>query len=417
MSGKSELRLFDPSLPQITIDSAVFSDINPSTAIGENATTIDFLINGSESDYLDLNDTLLYLRLRVTTSDNKVLPNTSAVTPSNYWLNSLFSDVTLSLNDTVIEGGNHLYPYKATIESIFQFDEATKKSQLAPMGYNEDAEERKGWIKNSRTVELIGALRLDFFNQSKYLLPKVDVRISLQRSKNSFCMQTGTGNPQIKLACAKLYVRRVKVRQSVSLGHELGLQTKNALYSYNRGQVISYAIPSGSLSHFKDNLFSRTLLPKFVIVGMVSSDSFNGTAGTAGATDPFKFEHFDVNSVGLFRDGQSLPYRELYEPNFANELYAKEYMKSIVHCPQHFNVNVNNGITMKKFADGHTFFTFNLSPDFDYTQTQLPHDSNLRLEIRFAKQLEKSINVIVYGVFDNQLQITKDRKIIPDNVH
>ena len=261
----------------------------------------------------------------------------------------------------------------------------------------------------------VGALRLDFFNQPKYLLPGVNVKLTMQRSKAKFSLTHGNGDPVVKRLVTKLYVRRVKVNPSVLLGHRLGLVKKNALYSCNRGQVVSYSIPAGSLSHYKDNLFSMTLLPKFVIVCFVSSASFNGSDLES---DPFKFEHFNVNSVGLFRDGQAIPYRDLYEPDFENKLYTREYVKSIIHQTQHLNTNLTNGIDMEKFANGgYTFFTFNLTHDFDYTQSQMPRDGNLRLEVKFAGALAKSINVIVYATFDSQLQITKDRQIICDNVH
>ena len=130
MSGKSELRIFDRELGQVVIESASFVDINPQTSLSENANTIEFYINGSESEYLDMNDTLLYLRLKVVGGDGKALLAASIVTPANYLMNALFSDVTLQLNDTVIEGGNQLYAYKSTFESIFGFSNAAKKTQL-----------------------------------------------------------------------------------------------------------------------------------------------------------------------------------------------------------------------------------------------------------------------------------------------
>ena len=411
MSGKSELRIFDGDMPQVVVESASFVDINPQTSLSENANTIEFFINGSEVEYLDLNDTLLYLRLKVTAADGKPIAATSNITPSNYLMNALFSDVTLQLNDVVIEGGNQLYAYKSTIESIFGFSNATKKIQLRPIGFNDDEVERKAWLKESRTMELMGALRLDFLNQPKYLVPGVSVRIKLQRSNNKFALIHGSGNPQIKLLQAKMYVRRVKVNPSVSLAHHLGrAKDKNAIYSYNRGQMISYSIAQGSMSHFNDNLFSTKLLPKFVVVGFVKASAYNGSELES---NPFNFEHFNVNSVGLFRDGQSLPYRELYEPNFDEGLYVREYVKSIVHCTQHLNTNLNNGIDLDKFVNGgYTFFTFNLTPDFDYTQRQMPRDGNLRLEVKFAKPLDKAINVLIYATFDTDLQITKTGQII-----
>jgi len=154
MSGKTELRLFDHDLPQLVVDSACFTDINPSTSLSENASAIDFTINASDTDYLDLNDSLLYLRLKVTTSDGKNIAAASLSTPSNFFMNALFSDVMLSLNDTVIEGGNHLYPYKSTIESIFSLNSEAKRIQLLPMGYQDDEVKRKTWILESRTCEL-----------------------------------------------------------------------------------------------------------------------------------------------------------------------------------------------------------------------------------------------------------------------
>ena len=411
MSGKSELRIFDHEMPQVVVDSANFVDINPTTSLSENANTIEFCINSSETEYLDLNDTLLYLRLKVTKADGKELPAASNVTPANFFMNALFSDVTLQLNDVIIEGGNQLYAYKSTIESIFGFSNAAKKAQLTPMGFCDDENQRVKWIKESRTMELMGALRLDFLNQPKYLIPGVGVRIKLQRSPNKFALVHGNGNPVVKLTQAKLYVRRVKAAPSVHLAHKKGLATaKNAIYAYNRGQMISYAIAQGSMSHFNDNLFSTKLLPKFVVVGFVKAAAYNGSEMES---DPFNFEHFNVSSVGLFRDGQSLPYRELYEPNFKQGLFTREYVKSMIHCTQHLNTNLTNGIDMEKFANGgYTFFTFNMTPDFDYSQRQMPKDGNLRLEVKFAEPLDKAINVLIYATFDSELQITKDGEIL-----
>lgn len=417
MSGKSELRLFDKPLPQIAVESGAFVDINPTTSLSENASTIDFVIRGSEGEYLDLNDTFLYVNLNVLSSDNKPLSATSVVTPSNYFMNSLFQDVILKFNDTIVEGGSRLFPYKATIEDIFHFDHDAKMFQLYMKGYWDGEEERKRWIGGGEDCELVGALRLDFFNQPTNLVPGVDVTVTLHRAKNTFSLNKATKGIKLNIKDVKLYVRRIKANPSVSLAHEVGLKKGNAKYNYNRGQVITYAIPAQSQSHFKDNLFSRSLLPKFVVVGFVSSSSMNGDEGDTGS-DPFKFNHFNISSVGLYRDGQSVPFRDLYEPNFERRLCARDYFKAIIHNPQHFNTNFSNGVKYDQFRKGeYTLFTFNLTPDYDFSHLQQPRDANLRLEVKFSKPLPESINAVVYGVFDTELQITKDRQIILDNVH
>jgi len=416
MSGKVELRLFDEPLPQIAVESAYFVDITPSTSITESANKLEFIIHGSESDYLDLNDTMLYLKLKVVQADMKALATTSAIAPVNYMLNAIFSDVTLSLNDTVIEGGNQMYAYKSTIETIFGFNREAKEVKLQAMGYEEDVDKRKPWIAGSEEMELAGSVRLDFFNQPKYLLPNVNVRLIFSRSKDMFALcGGGTGSPKLILLDAKLYVRRVRVAADIIMAHEKGLVKKNAIYPYTRSQTISYSIPQNSLSHYRDNIFSSSLLPKFVIVGFVKASAFNGTNLNL---EPFHFDHFNVQSVGLFRDGQALPYREIYQPRFKEKLVLKDFMKSIIHGTQHLNTNLNNGILLSDFLGGkYSLFTFNLTPDFDMNQTQLPKDGNLRLEIQFAEALTTPINVIVYGMFDTQILITKERQVVSAHVY
>jgi len=405
--GKTELCVFDNAPAQTMVEEGAFVDIHPTTVIQGEAATIEFVINGSEKEYLDLNDTLLYLRCKVTARNGADLAAAADITPTNYFLNAIFNDVILSINDTVVEGGNRLYPYKATIESIFNFSNSTKDVQLLPAGYSDDEATRRAWIAQSRTFELIGALRLDFFNQPKYLIPKVNVRIQLQRSKPEF-MFNGAVNGKLVFQDAVLYVRRARVNQALAMGHQIGLTKQNAIYPITKTQIMTYTVAQGSMSYFKDNIFSTMRLPKFVVIGMVRARAFNGHLGD----DPLRFDHYDVSYVGLLCDGQPIPFRDTYRPDFEHHLYAREYMMAIIQNTQHLNNNINNGITMNRFADGCTLFTFNIAPDFDMMAPQAPRDGNLRLDLKFDKPLPNAINVIVYGVFDGELQIGKDKQVV-----
>ena len=76
------------------------------------------------------------------------------------------------------------------------------------------------------------------------------------------------------------------------------------------------------------------------------------------------------------------------------------------------NSDRNNGITMKDFKETCTFFTFVLAPDFQVDQAQLPKTGNLKLDVRFQKSLTESITMYAYGVFDSEIQITKDGVVI-----
>ena len=58
------------------------------------------------------------------------------------------------------------------------------------------------------------------------------------------------------------------------------------------------------------------------------------------------------------------------------------------------------------------FFTFVLAPDFDINQSQLPAQGNLKLDIKFSKALDSSAKVIIYGVFESEIQISANRNVL-----
>ncbi|MCP4460779.1 MAG: hypothetical protein GY816_22570, partial [Cytophagales bacterium] len=123
--------------------------------------------------------------------------------------------------------------------------------------------------------------------------------------------------------------------------------------------------------------------------------------------NPFHFQHYDVEFISLLKNGQSLPSTPL-ELNFANGKYMRDYMNMIqgleLYCKDE-----SNGITPYDFANGSTFFIFNLTPDLNYGGAcgQKFEQTNLRLDMKFAKALPNSINVILFSIYDGQIEITK----------
>ena len=419
MSGKTELRLFDVDLPQIAAVDAYFVPVFPDTALGKDLSDIVFTLNGSGSEYMDLNDTTLTVRARILDPDGNPYDKTAtknAFYPVNYFMNALFKDVKLLLNGKIIEGGSDYYSYKATIEDIFNFDLATKDIQLRTKGYYPNVDDRKVSIDQSEEKEYCGALRLDFFNQPKYLIPGVDVQLIFKRQESVFALEgdsSGTAKPCIDITSAFLRVRKVKVNAGVEMGHTLGLQTKNVKYFYPRGKAVRYNIGKGTWDYVKENIFPGGMCPKMLIITLLSQIDYNGENCK---NSPFVFKHKNLKRLNVHVDGSSVPFRGGYEPNFATGMVEDEYFRSIIQCAQHLNKNVNNGITLEKFKDGTmTFFLFNLTPDFEVQQKQVFKDVNLRVDMAFDKPLDESINVFIYGVFDTEIEITKERSIITTN--
>lgn len=186
------------------------------------------------------------------------------------------------------------------------------------------------------------------------------------------------------------------------------LQHRNALYPIQRTEMMSYTISRGDLSHSKENMF-RGQLPKFLVVGMVTNKSYNGD----WASNPFNFQHFDINHVALYREGESVPGRA-FNPDFPNKIFTREYM-NLFSSLELFNVNDDMGITLDDFGAGYTLFGFNLTPDLHMTEHSQPYrEGNLRLELKFGTALPEAINVIVMAIFDGKIEVTQHRNVITD---
>ena len=75
-SGKSELAIFDRALPQIICAQGNYYDIYPVENItGKSVSVINFIINTSNNEYIDLNDTLLYISVKAVKHDLMHLAN------------------------------------------------------------------------------------------------------------------------------------------------------------------------------------------------------------------------------------------------------------------------------------------------------------------------------------------------------
>ena len=132
--GKTELCIFDSALPQIAAENGSFQTIYPVTSIGgSNPNDLEFVINASDNDYLDFGETLM--SLRVLKGDGKPIDKDVDIEAENYLFESLFADVVMFLNNTLVEGSSNMYSQKAKIESKINYSTDTKNTVLTAYGY------------------------------------------------------------------------------------------------------------------------------------------------------------------------------------------------------------------------------------------------------------------------------------------
>ncbi len=86
MSGeciKSELDLFTVPLTETVIEKISYLEVAPLSAISDSS-PLEFFIARTGEDYIDLNNTLLFLRLKITRPNGGDIPDPTKVALINY---------------------------------------------------------------------------------------------------------------------------------------------------------------------------------------------------------------------------------------------------------------------------------------------------------------------------------------------
>ena len=166
------------------------------------------MIPGTGDAYLDLANTFLLIRAKVVRGVGTDLAADTPVAPVNNWLHSLFSQVDVYLNDTIVTPSSNTYPFRAYVDTVLSYGDEAKNTQLTSQlwykdtaghmdattvdGGNTGLNERRRYIAESRIVDMMGRLHVDLFLQDRFLLNGVSVKIRLVRSKDASSLMVKT---------------------------------------------------------------------------------------------------------------------------------------------------------------------------------------------------------------------------------
>lgn len=417
----SALCVFDQPPVQTDFIRNQTVDYYPLTNVASGG-PIEFTIPGSSEEYIDVNDIQLYLVAKITKADgSNIDTSTDLVGLNNLPIATLFQDVSLTLGETQIEGGQMCYPYLGYFNTVMQFTPMAQQSHMLAMGWCKDEAGKfddaanKGFVErmklsnDSKSFELMGPLFLNFFRQSQYLISQTAMRLKLLPSKPEFALNGFGKIKDFKIVFEQviLYVPRYTLNPSVINGHAAGLKKHNAIYPLNHTEVTTFTIPKGQQSYTKDRLFPDQA-PKLLMIAMVDNDAFNGSI----TKNPFHFEHFNLNKLALYRDGISVPGRP-FAPNFKKGNVLRSYMQTM-RTFDYPNTDDTNGLTPHEFANGYTIYAFDLTADKELngTHRQAITSKNLRLELSFSAAIKSTINVLLYAAYDSSIEITQLRDVI-----
>jgi hypothetical protein len=266
--AKSELDLFSVPATQTSIESGTYVEYHPISSL-TGAAPIEFDVSASGDDYPDLANSFLCVRAKITRVNNDDLDAADTVGPINNFLHSLFSQVDVSLNGTLITNLTNTYAYRAYIETLLSYGLEAKSSQLtSALFYEHEAgkmdksnplaanavdrnsglAKRQTFGAESREIDMIGRIHTDIFFQERYMLNEVNAKIKLIRSNDAFCLMAAGGQQfKVVVTAASLLIRKIKLSPSVFLAHAKTLENGTAKYPIRCVICKSFTVPAGYL--------------------------------------------------------------------------------------------------------------------------------------------------------------------------
>nr|XP_049596960.1 uncharacterized protein LOC125981132 [Syngnathus scovelli] len=306
----SSLDLFSPPLTQLSIEDSSYVEFQPLSAIVDQD-PIEFFIPGDGSKYLDLSDTLLHLRLKVTRRDGTNIPPQEQVSIVNFPINTIFSQLDISLGGRLISQSSAPHAYRSIIELLLNFSNDSLESQFTARMFAKDtrgrmdsiavegAEINLGFLRRaqqiarSREFHLTGPLHGDIFFSERHLLNNVDLRLKLTRASDDFCLMSAPDSDScLKILGTSLFLKKVTVSPAVAIGHAATLQKGNARYPLSQINMKTFSIPQNSRICHQDNLFLGHI-PKQIVIALVNLNSFMGRRDL----NPFIFLFFLLFSI------------------------------------------------------------------------------------------------------------------------
>ena len=354
--------------------------------------------------------------------DGGSLEATDVATPVNLWLQSLWNQVDVFLQQKLDKNWTN-YAYKALMDVLLNYGGDAESTQLQTQLFYRDTGGsmentkltdvplnqglifRNRLAKNSATIDMVGPIYADVFQMPRYLLNEVDVHVKLFQNKNSFRLMSSVAGKKYKVVITEVILKAamIGIHPDILKSHARALEP--ALYPLLKTEVKTFAVGKGQYNVNLDDIYQGKI-PNRLILGMVSADAYAGDL----TKNPFNFKHYNFDFMALYSIGQSIPSKAI-QPKFSSNNYIEAY-QSLFTGMEIDGKDAGLGCNRLDYGKGYTLVVFDLSSEVTDAAVQtVKKQGNLQLEIRFASALPEAINVILYASFPGEIKIDQARSI------
>ena len=432
------------------MSSRRFVKINPFN-VGINPVT--FQVDPQE-DFIDMKESYFEVRLTVKkVAAGANLLEADVIGLANNLVHTLFKQINVRLNGTLISPQTDTYHLKAFIETILNNDRDDGKTILTPEGwyntlsvpddgdadeytanmfdtttphahYTALSDERKTLVR-SRLQFLDGnrvAMRfrpyLEVFHLSKLLVPGVQIQIDMYFNNPDLWSIRWAGADALRLTQAdvdvRLFLAQVRVTPSVyrELMDDMKSGGKVAAYPTVRGEIRTYSHLNDN-RHFECNNPFHNQIPNRLVVALMKQDAFNGDI----AHNPFTFKTFNVSTIKQLIRGEEYPYETLELQHDGTSKDQRGYFRFLEAtgclCRRKGNMVLKDDWGHGKRC---TLFVFDNTANgcLDSPVLNPKQSGELRLVIDFGANPGKNLTILVYGEFENLMEINGARIVTYD---
>ncbi|XP_067145328.1 uncharacterized protein [Centruroides vittatus] len=417
----SELNLFSTVSTQLAIDNTSEVIVHPVATFRIVEHQLNFMYPVLVKNYIDLNSIYLHVEAKIVKKNKTDTAADEKVAPVNYFLNTLFSQCSVSLNDKqVISQVNN--PYCKILEALLFYSKEAQETFLTSALFfkhtaqhidfienNEGMAKRFNIGKQNRLIDLVRWHHVDLSHQPKLLINNVDLRMKLERSKDNFALMANNDNHKVIIKNASLKINKVDVSSSVQIGIEKALQTGIIKIPFRRTDIKIFTLNSGIQSTNISNAVIGQLLYR-ITIGLVFNSAFSGNV----KYNLFNFKNYNLNYICLLKDNQMIP-PKLYTPDYTNKIYAKNFISLFedIGCINHHKFT---NISYNDYKDGYTLYCFDPTPDHSASESHISNNQqgNISIKLKFLTAILETVNIICLLEYNNTLEIDHSRTVFVD---
>lgn len=460
------LRLHSTIPTQTAAKISKYTKIQPKNPVSRTG-TIAFEILSGDNKFIDPSSAVLLIECSIKDGKGERIPlrdppapgagegvegpyaERGKVLPVNGLGYAMFTNVKVHVNGQPVDSGSTLYAYRGDFETRLSYPLSMKEGVLNMLGFDEEEvafdnvrdedlkfegvcvgtampdeivhsalHRRLKRSKQSSTIFLLTPIHSEIFDQPKWLPPHTTLYVTLEQNKPAFTLLSKVerftdDDFKIEIEKCEMMIRIVEVDSTVSQEIKNMSYTGNSmLYPFRRVKMEHHRIAAYMRDLSLTNiLLGESELPRRIFFAFVNHIAANGSL----QHDPFNYQDFDIDKVGLRVGGNERPY-PCFEVNFSNGNKLLP-LWALLDATGFYNSEKDSGLNAQSYKGRNCIF------GFDLTSSQTPPGmcfesgsiDSLEIIAQVKTAKDHPIDVILYAEYDAEMEIQPNKKVIIHN--